>query len=71
MGVKGVLKPRIKNDLFRIITSKGLTQREYADLVDIKREYINRLGHGHICPTVRTAIKIARALDTTVETIWG
>lgn len=48
----------------------GITQKELADHVGIAEVSYQRIEYGQR-PSLRTAIRIARALDTTVETLWG
>ena len=46
---------------------RGLKQADLADLVNVRRETIGRLEQGQYCPSLRLAMDLAKALDTTVE----
>lgn len=60
-----------KNKILREARQRaGITQKELADHVGIAEASYQRIEYGQR-PSLRTAIRIARALDTTVETLWG
>src|SRR4051812_10831032 len=48
----------------------GLTQRALAELVGVRQPHIARWETGAQLPRVDTAVRIAVALDTTVEALW-
>ena len=48
----------------------GLTQKQVAETVGIAESAYQRYERGRI-PTAKTAVKIARALRTTVEALYG
>jgi len=48
----------------------GLTQAEVAEKVGIAESAYQRYEYGRI-PNAQTAVKIARALDTTVENLYS
>lgn len=50
---------------------RGLKQADLADLVNVRRETIGRLGQGQYCPSLRLAMDLAKALDTTVEDLFS
>ena len=50
---------------------KGLTQNELAKLTGISAMSYHRYEKGDRVPDARTAIRIAKALGTTVEKLWG
>ena len=50
---------------------RGLKQAELADLVNVRRETIGRLEQGQYCPSLRLAMDLAKALDTTVEDLFS
>lgn len=50
--------------------SKGMTQTELARLVNISRPYLVDIEKGNSNPSTSIAISIAKALDTTVESIF-
>ena len=49
----------------------GLKQSDLADLVNVRRETIGRLEQGQYCPSLRLAMDLAKALDTTVEDLFS
>ena len=49
----------------------GLTQQGLATAVAVSRQTIIAMETGDYAPSVYLAIKVARALDTTVERLWG
>lgn len=49
----------------------GLTQAELAQRAGISRITVARIESSTMVPSVAIAMKIARALDTTVEALWG
>ena len=50
---------------------RGLKQADLADLVTVRRETIGRLEQGQYCPSLRLAMDLAKALDTTVEDLFS
>jgi putative transcriptional regulator len=49
----------------------GFTQQTLAAAVEVSRQTIIAMETGDYAPSVYLAIKIARALDTTVEALWA
>jgi putative transcriptional regulator len=49
----------------------GLTQQDLAKQVEVSRQTIIAMETGDYAPSVYLAIKVARALSTTVELLWG
>ena len=49
---------------------KNLTQQELADLVDATRQTIGLIEKGNYNPTLNLCIKIARALDRTLDPLF-
>lgn len=49
----------------------GISQRELARRIGVGKTTISEIERGDRLPNVMTAIRIARALKTTVEEIWG
>ena len=47
-----------------------MTQTDLAQLVGVRREYINRIIHRKITPTVPLGIRIANALDVPLEELF-
>lgn len=50
---------------------RGLKQADLADLVNVRRETIGRLEQEQYCPSLRLAMDLAKALDTTVEDLFS
>jgi putative transcriptional regulator len=59
---------RMKLKLARI--EKNLTQQELADQVDVTRQTIGLIEKGDYNPTLNLCIKIARALDRTLDQLF-
>ncbi len=53
----------IKEEIIRLRTEKGLTQKELADLIGSKQSAISRLESGNYNPSVQFLIKLANVLD--------
>jgi putative transcriptional regulator len=49
----------------------ALTQQGLATAVQVSRQTIIAMETGDYAPSVYLAIKVARALDTTVERLWA
>jgi putative transcriptional regulator len=49
----------------------GLTQQDLAVAVQVSRQTIIAMETGDYAPSVYLAIKIARVLGTTVESLWA
>lgn len=49
----------------------GISQRELARRIGVGKTTISEIERGDRLPNVLTTIRIARALETTVEEIWG
>lgn len=49
----------------------GLTQQGLAAAVGVSRQTIIAMETGDYAPSVYLALKVAKALDTTVERLWS
>jgi putative transcriptional regulator len=49
---------------------KGINQAELARRLGISRSYLNKLENGKSDPSIRLAVRIAQALDTTLNDIF-
>jgi putative transcriptional regulator len=49
----------------------GLTQQDLCATVQVSRQTIIAMEAGDYAPSVYLAIRVARALGTTVEDLWG
>jgi putative transcriptional regulator len=59
---------RMKLKLARI--EKNLTQQELADLVEATRQTIGLIEKGDYNPTLNLCIKIAKALNQTLDSLF-
>ena len=50
---------------------RDLTQAELAAMAGVARRSVNAIETGRMVPSVRLALKIARALGVSVETIFS
>ena len=64
------MKPpmRMKLKLARI--EKNLTQQELADIVDVTRQTIGLIEKGGYNPTLSLCVRIAKALDKTLDQLF-
>jgi putative transcriptional regulator len=51
-------------------TRRNLTQAELASMVDVSRKTINTVENGIFIPSTVLALRLAKALGTTVETLF-
>jgi putative transcriptional regulator len=63
----GELISRLKE----VRTAAGLTQLELAEKIGVSRKTINTVENGVFIPSTLLALKLARALGTTVEKLFG
>ena len=61
----------MENILLKKRTAAGMTQRQIAQKAGITDTGYLNYEHGKREPKVSTAIKIAKALNTTVEDLWN
>lgn len=52
-------------------TEAGLTQLELAEKIGVSRKTINTVENGVFVPSTVLALKLARALGTTVEKLFS
>ena len=62
---------RVRNRLKEIRSARGLTQAALADRVGVSRKTVNTVENGVFVPSVLLALKLAQALDTTVEALFA
>jgi putative transcriptional regulator len=60
-------KVEIKTRISKILYDKGWTEMELSRRTGLAQSYINRVKNSRIVPTVRTAMRICKALDVSVE----
>ena len=61
----------LNNRLRDIRTELGLTQAELAERVGVSRKTINTVENGVFVPSTLLALKLARALERPVESIFS
>jgi putative transcriptional regulator len=60
----------LNNSLLAARTARGWTQAELAEKVGVSRKTINTVENGIFIPSTLVALKIARALECTVEDLF-
>lgn len=58
------------NHLKQWRTAKNLTQAELAELIGVSRKTINTVENGVFVPSVLLALKLARQLGASVESLF-
>ena len=51
-------------------TEKGLSQQELADAVEATRQTVGLIENGKYNPTINLCLRIARALDKTLDELF-
>jgi putative transcriptional regulator len=64
------VEERLKTTMKVQRAMRDLTQAELAELAGITRKSINAIEMGHMVPSTILALKLARALNVTVETLF-
>lgn len=62
--------PILKTRLHELRKEHNMQQSELANLVGVRRETIGNLENGKYNPSLKLAMDIAKAFDTTVEDIF-
>jgi putative transcriptional regulator len=65
-----VTEPALINNLKTLRAEAGLTQAELAERVGVTRKTINTVENGVFIPSTVLALKLAKALSTTVEGLF-
>jgi putative transcriptional regulator len=65
-----IMKPKTRMKLKLARIERNLTQQELADLVGASRQTIGLIEKGGYNPTLNLCIKIARALDRTLDPLF-
>lgn len=68
--VKGPARVELTNQLRQHRERAGLTQGELALNVGVTRKTVNTVERGHFVPSTVLALRLAHALDTTVEDLF-
>ena len=58
------------NHIYRVVQQKNMTQADLANMVGVKREYMNRIINRKVTPTVPLGMRIARALEVPMEDLF-
>lgn len=61
----------LRNCLRVYRAAKGLTQADLAELIGVTRKSINAIEQARMVPSTVLALRLARALGTTVEDIFS
>lgn len=69
--VKGPALVELENRLRPHREAAGLTQGELADRVGVTRKTINTVERGHFVPSTVLALRLADALDASVEDLFA
>ncbi len=72
MSRKNSIKGKVvmRNNIDRVIQQKSMSQGELAEIVGVRREYLNLIIHRKIIPAVDLGMRIAGALDVSVEMLF-
>jgi putative transcriptional regulator len=62
---------QLANRLRELRTKRNLTQAELAEKIGVSRKTINTVENGIFIPSTVLALRIARALGTSVETVFS
>jgi putative transcriptional regulator len=64
------MSERLNNRLREERARRNLTQADLATLVEVSRKTINTVENGVFIPSTVLALRLARALGTTVESLF-
>ena len=67
---RGKLAARYPNDIRRYRIESGMTQSMLAKVVGGNRASISSWERGHRVPTLRSGLRLARALGTLAESLY-
>ena len=62
--------PDLVSSLKEIREARGLTQAQLAEAIGVSRKTINTVENGVYVPSTVIALKLAAALDTSVEALF-
>ena len=60
----------MKNRLEKIRKSKGITQEELANALEVSRQTVGSLENGRYNPSIILAFKIARFFEVSIEEVF-
>ena len=61
---------KIETNLKQVRESKGMTQKELADILEIRRETIVHLERNKYNPSLELALKISKVFQLPVESLF-
>lgn len=61
----------MQNRLREFRAKKGFTQMQIADVLGCQQGLVSQYERGVCTPSLHNALRLARALDTTVEALFG
>jgi putative transcriptional regulator len=64
------LADQLGNRLRDARETRGLTQAQLADLIGVSRKTVNTVENGIFVPSTAIALKLAKALGQTVESLF-
>jgi putative transcriptional regulator len=64
------MRERLTNRLREERARRNLTQADLAELVDVSRKTINTVENGVFIPSTVLALRLAKALKTSVEELF-
>jgi putative transcriptional regulator len=71
MTAEGLMEEQLRTTLKVQRAMRDLTQADLAELAGITRKSVNAIEMGHMVPSTLLALKLARALQVTVETLFS
>ncbi len=60
----------MKNNLEKIRKERGISQKQFADEMEVSRQTISSLENGKYNPSITLAFKIAKYFDISIEDIF-
>jgi putative transcriptional regulator len=66
-----MIEERARNTIKVARAERNLTQADLAALAGVTRKSVNAIETGNMVPSILLALKIARALGVTVDTIFS
>ena len=66
-----MIEERARNTIKVARAERNLTQADLAALAGVTRKSVNAIETGNMVPSILLALKIARALSVTVDTIFS
>jgi DNA-binding XRE family transcriptional regulator len=60
----------MRNDLGRVLYRRNLREQDLARRAGLTESHLNRIKNGRVMPSVETALRICRALELPVESVF-